>query len=200
VSPLAGTATTVPHNHAAPTLSKKQQQRASNINKVKSNNLNIIGVNATGSSEAVDKQNWIQNYVNSSPTGLSQQQQQQPQSNEENSILTNSSLLVSSSSTSSTSTTNAPVVLLSSSATSSSSTSTNTTATIAVGLTGNEVRIKEEKEEDDNDINNNSNQEITSVTPEPLNESIEDTSLVEKFDDESINNVKSFTESLEFVS
>jgi hypothetical protein len=47
---------------------------------------------------------------------------------------------------------------------------------------------------------NNSNQEITSVTPEPLNESIEDTSLVEKFDDESITNVKSFTESLEFVS
>jgi trimeric autotransporter adhesin len=203
ISPTAGTTTTVSHYVAPPTLSKKQQQRATNINKVKSNNLNIIGVNATSSNEAVDKQNWIQNYVNSSPTGVSQQHTQQ-QLNEENSILTNSSLLVSSSSTSSTSTTNAPVVLLSSSATSSSSTSTNTTTTIAIGLTGNttsnEVKIKEEKEEDDNDINNNSNQEITYVSPEPLNESIEDTSLVEKFDNESMTNVKSFTESLEFVS
>ena len=184
----------------------KKQQRSSNINKIKSNNLNISSAN-----DAADKQNWIQNYVNSSPTGMSQHQNHHDDS-ASSSIFTNSSLIISSSSSSSTSTANAPVVPISTSTTSSTSTSTNTTATTTAGLavvvtTSNEVKIKEES--DDVITVFDSNQEcasVTTMTSEPLilNESVEepsdkDTSLVEKME-ESITNVKSFTESLEFVS
>jgi hypothetical protein len=190
------------------TSSNKKQQRSSNINKIKSNNLNII-VSNPNANEAADKQNWIQNYVNSSPTGSSHHHE----NINDSSLLTNSSLIISSSSSSSTSTANAPVVLLSTSATSSTSNSTNTTTTNAAGLaatnTSNEVIIKDEKEEDIENISNSVHQECASVstmTSEPiiLNESIEETndkgmSLVEKLE-ESITNVKSFTESLEFVS
>lgn len=194
--------------HVVTTSSNKKQQRSSNINKIKSNNLNIIVANPSAN-EAADKQSWIQNYVNSSPTGSSHHHE----NINDSSLLTNSSLIISSSSSSSTSTANAPVVLLSTSATSSTSNSTNTTTATTAGLTvintSNEVIIKDEKEEAIETVSNSMHQEcasVTTMTSEPiiLNESIEETndndmSRVEKLE-ESIKNVKSFTESLEFVS
>ena len=219
--------TNINTNSSASLKPKKSSTTSSNNKRaskssLKSNNISIT--QATSNSET-DKQNWIQNYVDSSPTQstfLNQDQKSttltipstlEQQNSQTNTSLTSSSLLISSSSQSSTSTANAALVLLSSSTSSSSSTATNSAGfSLANNDTINEVVNEECFREDSSmlsltptqlQLNENQNAGVSDkqqITDEQIE--VGEANL-EKFEDvsvENLNNVKSFTESLDYVS
>ena len=218
------------NSNVSPTPPSKPAKTNANKRGAKiSSKTNNVNITSSKTSSDAEKQTWIQNYVDSSPTQTTSLHEasiamnlsadivnQQQEANSNSNFMTTSSLLVSSS-ISSTSTANAALVLLSTSSSSSTSTATNS---VGFSLTNNDTISEAVNEEEAGVVESMAPQtnadentlDVTSVVVEPIFErdqavkTMEDD--VEKVDveqfveeaSENANNIKSFTESLDYVS